>query len=83
MVFYILCPSCGNDLGDLNEFYDNIKKAMVEVELAKNRNINPEKAALKPDLIPPQQFFREAFNLKTCCMMRCLGDAPEERVKLV
>jgi DNA-directed RNA polymerase subunit N (RpoN/RPB10) len=72
-MIYILCPHCGEDLGDIHKFILEVQKKQNETLLQKN-NIDPTKLILKPNLVKDINFILNALHLDNlCCRSHVLG----------
>lgn len=74
---FILCPDCGENIGEVYKFIDIarqgfIKKTILESEEFKE--YSPDKMALNSNVIPPIKDILDAAGLTNdCCRVHILG----------
>jgi DNA-directed RNA polymerase subunit N (RpoN/RPB10) len=77
MPCFILCPDCGENLGEIYDFIDlarqgYIKKVVFQSE--KYKEFSPDKMVLNPNVIPPIGAILDAAELNNvCCRIHILG----------
>jgi len=75
MPCHILCPSCGNGIGEVFKFIklaeQGYYKSLKDTPLG---SVNPDKIELIPNIALPIGFILDAAGLKLmCCRMHVLG----------
>ena len=75
MVCHILCPECGECLGELYEFINLVRQGYYKSIAPKSdKDILPEKLELCPNISTPIGFILDAVDLTNlCCRMHMLG----------
>jgi hypothetical protein len=75
MPSHVLCPSCGNGLGEVYEFIDLARQGYYKSLGDKiPKKINSDKLQLCPNLALPIGFILDAAGLNLlCCRMHVLG----------
>jgi DNA-directed RNA polymerase subunit N (RpoN/RPB10) len=67
MSTFILCPSCGEDLGCLSPAFQELQKYHNEKCLKQNTQIDPSCVELKPEIIKPVGYILDTLGLKKRC----------------
>jgi hypothetical protein len=73
MPCHVLCPSCGNGLGEVYDFV-NLAKQGYYKSLGNKINVSVDKLNICPDITLPIGFILDAAGLNLiCCRMHMLG----------
>ena len=73
MVCHILCPECGECIGEVYEFIDMVKQGYYST-IKYKKEIQPEKIELCSDVSKPIGFILDAVGITNiCCSMHILG----------
>ena len=75
MPCHVLCPGCGNGLGEVYDFIDIAKQGYYKaLENKQLENIKTDKLELCPNIAMPIGFILDAAGLNLiCCRMHILG----------
>jgi DNA-directed RNA polymerase subunit N (RpoN/RPB10) len=80
MSVYILCPSCGNCLGEYYEFINIVKNGYYK-SLNIDEKVNINKIEICPNITKPIGFILDAVGLNLmCCRMHILGATNFEKI---
>lgn len=77
MPCFILCPDCGENLGEIYDFIDIARQGYIKKVISTSKeykNFSPDKMALNSNVIPPIGEIMDAVELSnTCCRVHILG----------
>ena len=73
MVCHVLCPECGDCIGEVYEFINTVKQGYYST-LKHKTNIQPEKIELTSGINKPIGFILDALDIKNlCCRMHIIS----------
>ena len=73
MPCHVLCPGCGNDIGEMYEFIKFAKQGYYK-SINETKTVCPTKLDICPDITKPIGFILDAAGIKMlCCRMHIMG----------
>ncbi len=73
MPVHILCPECGEDLGEIYLAYEAVKNAYFDKELSKH-NVSVDIVNLVSNILPNLTFIFDALHINNqCCRIHIIG----------
>lgn len=77
MPCFILCPDCGENLGEVYDFIDLARQGFIKKIIFESKDFkefSPDKMILNPDVVPPIKEILDAAELTNdCCRIHILG----------
>lgn len=77
MPCFILCPDCGENLGEVYDFIDLARQGYIKKIISESKefkDFSPDKMVLNPNIIPPIGEILDAAELTNdCCRVHILG----------
>lgn len=74
---FILCPDCGENLGEVFAFIDLARRGFIKKVISESeefKEFSPDKMILNSDVIPPIKEILDAAELPNdCCRVHILG----------
>ena len=79
MSAFILCPDCGENIGEVREFVSLARQGLIKKVISESEEFkafSPDKMALNSKVIPPIKDILDAAQLtNNCCRSHILGQA--------
>lgn len=76
---FILCPDCGENLGEVHDFVNMARQGFIKKvisESAEFKEFSPDKMVLNSKVVPPIKEILDAAELfNDCCRSHILGHA--------